>query len=175
MALERAAGVRLGSALSLALERAAPVVVAMVMLVGCGQSGAASDAGSFTVSASQGYVAVQLRKCGDCHQSFDPSDGVLSGQSRPAKGTQSYGSNLTPDPDTGMDAWDAGSIVTAILSGANDQGHPLCPPMPLWADAGMTVDEALAIAAYLQTLTPVRHVVPASTCASITPAPDAGR
>jgi hypothetical protein len=154
-------------------------LAAMILLAGCGQSGTTSDAGSLASDASptaaQGYLAVQLRKCGDCHQSWNPADGVLSGQATPLRETQSYGSNLTPDPDTGMDAWDAGSIASAILDGIDDRGNHLCPAMPHGADAGMTGDEAFAIAAYLQSLPPVRHVVPASTCASARAAADAGR
>jgi hypothetical protein len=150
----------------------------MILLMGCGQRGATSDAGlgpsDGGPSAALGYVAVQVRRCGDCHQSWNPADGILSGQTMPVKDTQSYGSNLTPDPDTGMDAWDAGSIASAILDGVDDQGNPLCA-MPHWAESGMTMDEAFDIASYLQTLPPVRHVVPASTCASTTAAADAAR
>jgi hypothetical protein len=100
---------------------------------------------------------------------------VLSGQTTPLAGTQSYGSNLTPDPDTGMDAWDAGSIAEAVFHSVDSHGVPLCPSMPAYADAGMSSDEALAIAVYLQQLTPVWHAVPASTCPSGVPPPgDAG-
>ncbi len=84
-------------------------------------------------------------------------------------GTQAYGSNLTPDPDTGMDAQDAGTIATASCVEGRLDGGPLCPAMPAYADAGMGQAEALAIAAYLQTLTPVWHPVPAEPL----PAPEA--
>jgi hypothetical protein len=138
-----------------------------VLLIGCGQSGAMDDAGGSSSDAdqtsAQGRVAVQSRQCGRCHQSADPSDGVLSGQTTPVQGHE-YGSNLTPDPDTGMDAWDADSIATAVLRGVDNQGGPLCPSMPRFADAGMGADEAFSIATYLQALTPVRRAVPASMC-----------
>jgi hypothetical protein len=138
------------------------------LLLGCGQSGAVDDAGGGPESgsgptAAQGLAAARSRQCDRCHQSPDPSDGVLSGQTTPVQGRE-YGSNLTPDPDTGMDAWDAGSIATAVLQAVDNQGGPLCASMPRFADAGMGPDEALAIATYLQTLSPVRHVIPASMC-----------
>jgi hypothetical protein len=137
------------------------------LLLGCGQSGATGDAGGSESDAgttsAQGLVAVKSRQCDRCHQSPDPSDGILSGQTAPVQGHE-YGSNLTPDPDTGMDAWDADSIATAVLQGIDNQGGPLCPSMPRFADAGMGSDEAFSIATYLQTLTPVRHVIPASMC-----------
>jgi nicotinate dehydrogenase subunit B len=149
-----------------ARARAAHAASMICVLFGCGSSGSASDAGTFDGSptSERGYAAVQARGCGECHQSPDPRDGVLSGQTTPRPGTRSYGSNLTPDPDTGMDAWDAGSIAAAVLYGADDQGALLCPPMPAFVEAGMAPDEALSIAAYLQSLTPVWHLVPASEC-----------
>jgi mono/diheme cytochrome c family protein len=122
----------------------------------------------------QGYLAVQARQCGQCHQSSDPADGVLSGQTTPVPTTQTYGSNLTPDPDTGMDAWDAATIATSILQAVDDQNNRLCPSMPSYADAGMTSDEALSIAAYLQSLAPVWHPVPASRCPPVKPSGEDG-
>jgi mono/diheme cytochrome c family protein len=125
-------------------------------------------------TAGQGYLAVEARGCGQCHQSPNPADGVLSGQTTAVPGTQAFGSNLTPDPDTGMDAWDAGTIAQSVLHAVDEQGEPLCAAMPRYADGGMSPSEALAIAAYLQTLTPVWHPVPASTCSPTKPAGDGG-
>jgi hypothetical protein len=109
-------------------------------------------------------LAVQARQCGQCHQSANPADGVLSGQTSPVSGTHAFGSNLTPDPDTGMDSWDAGSIALAILSRQGVDGGTLCSAMPAYTDAGMGMAEAYSIAAYLQSLTPAWHPIPASTC-----------
>jgi mono/diheme cytochrome c family protein len=147
-----------------------------VVLLGCGHNGGAggtptSDAGP---TVAQGAAFVRARQCGECHQSPDLGDGLLSGQATPIPGTRSYGANLTPDPDTGMDAWDAASIGEAVLHGVDNQGAPLCSAMPTYADAGMGSDEALAIAAYLRSLTPVWHSVPASTCGSVVPTGEAG-
>jgi mono/diheme cytochrome c family protein len=125
--------------------------------------GGASDAGTEPDSpVLLGELAVEQRNCAQCHQSPDPADGVLSGQTTPVPGTQAYGSNLTPDPDTGMDAWSADAIVAAITQGVDPQGNALCPAMPAYSD--MTADEASAIAAYLQSLTPVWRPIPASVC-----------
>jgi mono/diheme cytochrome c family protein len=144
-----------------------------------GDDASAGDAGlvadvNTESTAGQGYLAVEARGCGQCHQSPDPNDGVLSGQTTAVPGTTAYGSNLTPDPDTGMDAWDAGAIARAVLHGVDDQSQPLCPSMPPYADAGMSAAEALAIATYLQTLIPVWHAVPPSLCPPLKPAGDAG-
>ena len=166
---------------------AALVMAAAVSMAACrppdgattADEAGASDAGlgvdvNTDSMAGQGYLAVELRGCGQCHQSPDPNDGVLSGQTAAVPGTRAYGSNLTPDPDTGMDAWDAGDIARAVLHGVDDQGQPLCPAMPPYADGGMEAGEALAIATYLQSLTPVWHPVPASLCPPLKPAGDGG-
>ncbi len=135
--------------------------------------GPSTDAGSEPDSpVALGQLAVEQRKCAQCHQSTNPEDGVLSGQAAPVANTQAYGSNLTPDPDTGMDAWDAGSIAAALTQGLDSQGNPICPAMPVYCD--MTADEASSIAAYLQSLTPVWHPIPASTCPPYEPVPESG-
>ncbi|HZU85429.1 MAG TPA: c-type cytochrome [Polyangiaceae bacterium] len=157
--------------------RAVALVLGLGLVAGCGRgAGEAVDAGGPDAgpSAARGQFAVAVRQCGACHQSPNAGEGVLSGQDAPVPGTRSYGSNLTPDPDTGMDAWDAGSIAASVLRSVDGDGRPLCPAMPAYADAGMGADEALDIAAYLQSLAPAWHLVPPSACPPLKPAGDAG-
>jgi hypothetical protein len=156
------------------------MLAAAVLASGCrlrDQSSGGNDAGAPDVDvdspSGQGYFAVQARQCAQCHQSPDPADGVLSGQDTPVPGSMAYGSNLTPDPDTGLDLQDAGTLAASILAAMAIDGGPLCPAMPAYGDAGMGRAEALHIAAYLQGLTPVWHPVPPSTCA-VKPAGDGG-
>lgn len=69
--------------------------------------------------------------------------------------------NLTPDKATGLGGWTSAQIVTAITTGARPDGRVLAPAMP-WADfASLSKSDAEAIAAYLQSLPPVSHKVPA--------------
>jgi hypothetical protein len=156
------------------IERSLILPVVLLAATGCrAKVGESSDAGAEPDSpVTRGALAVEQRNCGKCHQSPDPLDGVLSGQTTPVASSQAYGSNLTPDPDTGMDAWDAGAIVAALTQGIDSQGNPLCPAMPVYCD--MTPDEATSIAAYLQSLVPVWHPIPASTCPPYEPLPDSG-
>jgi mono/diheme cytochrome c family protein len=68
--------------------------------------------------------------------------------------------NLTPDKDTGIGTWTAQQIATAITTGARPDGRVLAPVMP-WGDfAHLSKGDALAIAAYLKTLSPVKNKVP---------------
>jgi hypothetical protein len=135
--------------------------------------GGSIDAAPDSVAAA-GALAVSAYGCARCHQSSDRADGVLSGQTIPVPGSQAYGSNLTPDPDTGMDAWEAGTIAAAILKAKDNLGNPLCPQMPAYEDAGMSEEAAATIAVYLQGLPAVWHPVPESVCPPIKGAADAG-
>ena len=123
---------------------------------------------TLTGDAIQGWQFVQQRQCPMCHQPADPTLGFMSGQDTPQPGTMSYGTNLTPDPDTGMDGWDAPTVARALRQGLDDQGQYICPPMPRFTD--MSDEEAIAIAAFLSSLPAVHHDIPDSVCAI----PDAG-
>jgi cytochrome c1 len=113
-------------------------------------------------AVQKGWMAALARGCATCHEPANTAFGVLSGQTEPVPGTTSYGSNLTPDPDTGMDAWDAASIANALRKGVDDQDLPLCPAMPVYMD--MNDDEANSIASYLQSLAAVHRAIPSSVC-----------
>jgi hypothetical protein len=149
------------------VKYAAGIALVALLTSGCRGEGPSTavpvDAGPDSPIAN-GELAVLDYGCGRCHESSEPSDGVLSGQTAPVPGTQAYGSNLTPDPDTGMDAWDAGAVARAILRAQDEDGHALCPQMPAYADAGMSADQAMDIALYLQSLPAVWHPVPPSVC-----------
>ena len=70
------------------------------------------------------------------------------------------GRNLTPDPETGLGKWTRQQIVAALTTGVRPDGRILAPIMP-WRDiAQLKPDDVTAIAAYLQSLPPVRHAVP---------------
>ena len=70
------------------------------------------------------------------------------------------GRNLTPDQETGLGSWTREQIVKALTTGVRPDGRVLAPVMPYAAYAQMTREDALAIAAYLQSLPPVKREVP---------------
>jgi mono/diheme cytochrome c family protein len=65
--------------------------------------------------------------------------------------------NITPDKDTGIGGWTDAQFLGALHRGVDDQGQPLYPAMPYAAFAHMTDADALAIKAYLFSLTPVHR------------------
>ena len=129
-------------------------------------SGEPADAGLVPPAAaadeSAGAKLVAARGCPMCHQPQDADAGVLSGQTTPRPGTRSYGANLTPDDATGLGRWSDDEVLRAIRTGVDDEGAPLCPPMPHFID--MDDAEGEAIVGYLRSLAPVRRAIPESRC-----------
>ncbi len=75
----------------------------------------------------------------------------------------SYAANLTPD-DTGIGTWTEAQFLKAIREGKSkgmDGTRPLLPPMPWEVVRNMTDEDLKAVFAYLQTVKPIKNVVPA--------------
>jgi mono/diheme cytochrome c family protein len=116
---------------------------------------------------ARGRYLVGITGCNDCHTpgyfyGAPDTTRLLSGSELGWQGPWgvSYARNLTPEPQTGIGAWSESDIVTAIRTGKRPDGAMLLPPMP-WPDlAGLTDEDANAIAKYLKTLPPVMHKVP---------------
>jgi mono/diheme cytochrome c family protein len=117
---------------------------------------------------ARGKYLVTLGGCTDCHTPghfFGDPDmtrflgGSDVGFAIPGFGTF-VGRNLTPDKETGLGSWTRDQIATAFTTGARPDGRMLAPVMPWAAYSQLTKADALAIAAYLQSLPPVRREVP---------------
>ena len=116
----------------------------------------------------RGKYLVGIVGCGDCHTPGhffgkpDPSralSGSEVGFEVPQLGVF-YGSNLTPDKETGLGNWSVAEIVTAFTKGITPDKRELSPAMPWRGFSGMTVADAYSIAEYLKTLKPVKNAVP---------------
>lgn len=116
----------------------------------------------------RGRHLVAIAGCTDCH-----TPGALLGKPDPGRflgGSDVgfdipnlgvfVGPNLTPDPETGLGKWSNDQIVAAITTGVRPDGRHLAPAMPWPGLSKLTRAEALAIAAFLKSLPPVRNAVP---------------
>lgn len=74
----------------------------------------------------------------------------------------SYASNLTPDIETGLGSWTNVEIERALRSGVKKDGTPILPPMPWPNTARLTPDDMGSLIAYLKSLPPIVHKVPAT-------------
>ena len=117
---------------------------------------------------ARGKYLVTIGGCNDCHTPgyfFGRPDmsrflaGSDVGFEIPGQGVF-VGSNITPDKETGVGGWTREEIVTAIQGGQRPDGRMLAPVMPWHAFAQLTADDATAIAAFLESLDPVRNKVP---------------
>jgi mono/diheme cytochrome c family protein len=127
-----------------------------------GASVAAADMG-----VERGKYLVAVIGCGDCH-----TPGYFLGKPDMTKFLAGsdvsfavpglgvfVAPNLTPDQDTGLGKWTTEQIVAAITKGERPDGRILAPVMPLTDLSHLTKEDALAIAAYLKTLSPIRNKV----------------
>ena len=70
-----------------------------------------------------------------------------------------FGTNLTPDPETGIGDWTEDIFSDAMRTGAHVGGaRPVLPPMPVYDQ--LTDEELHAIFSYLQSIKPVGNPVP---------------
>jgi mono/diheme cytochrome c family protein len=124
----------------------------------------------------RGKYLVGLLGCANCH-----TDGALIGE--PVFDKQLAGSsigiaytnplenkypgivfpsNLTPDPETGIQNWSDIEMMKMIRSGVDRHGIRKLSVMPWPAYSAVSDDDALAIVSFLRNLPPVKHSVPKS-------------
>lgn len=119
----------------------------------------------------RGEYLANIMDCGGCH-----TTGVFLGKPDPARylaGSEVgfhlpglgifYPPNLTPDRETGLGAWSEAEIVAAVRTGVRPDGRQLAPAMPYGHYSHLTDEDAFALAAYLKSLPPITHAVPAIT------------
>jgi mono/diheme cytochrome c family protein len=115
----------------------------------------------------RGRYLVEIIGCTDCHTPGSlighPDTSKYLGGSDvgfaiPGHGVF-VGPNLTSDEQTGLGNWTAEQIVTAITTGKRPDGRVLAPVMPSQDFAHLTRSDALAIATYLKTLSPISNKV----------------
>ncbi|HEY3695050.1 cytochrome c [Phenylobacterium sp.] len=108
-----------------------------------------------------------LTRAADCEACHTARGGVPFTGGRPFKlpfGTL-YTPNITPDPGTGIGAWNDAEFLRAMHQGVGRGGKPLYPAFPYPSYTLLTDADALAIKAYLFSLKPVRNTAPANALA----------
>lgn len=123
----------------------------------------------------RGEYLVELLGCGACH-----TDGALRGEpdsrrslagSRVGIAYESpldirypgivYPPNITPDVQTGIGTWSDRQVAEAIRAGVGRHGSRRIAMMPWQGYAQLSNEDVAAIVAYLRSLEPVYHEVPA--------------
>jgi mono/diheme cytochrome c family protein len=93
--------------------------------------------------------------CG-CHT---PEGGPVGagGRALPTPFGTFYGTNITPDAETGIGSWSDEEILAAIRDGEARGKGVEAPVMPYYLYAGMSDEDARDLIAHLRTLAPVRR------------------
>lgn len=74
-----------------------------------------------------------------------------------------YGTNITPDPKTGIGRWSLQAFTRAMREGVSRDGSHLFPAFPYYAYTQLWDDDVKALYAYLMTRPPVSATVPPNT------------
>jgi mono/diheme cytochrome c family protein len=74
-----------------------------------------------------------------------------------------YGSNITPEPNTGIGRWSLKAFVRAMREGVSRDGSHLFPAFPYWAYTKLSDDDLDALYAYLMTRPQAAATIPANT------------
>ena len=126
----------------------------------------AGSASAETPTERGAYLVRSIAGCGNCHTPKDANGKAIAGQELsggvafniPELG-RPVSSNVTPDPETGIGKWTEAQIVTALRDGKRPDGTLIGPPMPFEFYRRLSDADAAAIAAYVKSVKPIRHVV----------------
>ena len=158
------------------LMRLTAAALSLATLAGAAVAFAAATKSNSAGKVARGKYLVSVMGCTDCH-----TPGTFYGgpdMSRFLSGTEMgwagpwgtvYAANLTSDPETGLGKWSEAEIAKAIRTGNRPDGRQLAPIMPWMNFRNLTDADAAGIAAYLKTLPPVKHAVPAPVAPGETP------
>ncbi len=151
---------------------AAPLVFAALIAgvaLAAAQTVAKTPAPPSAEKLAQGRYLAQIMSCGDCHTpgtfyGAPDSERALSGSEMGWRGPWGvrYAANLTPDLDTGIGYWTASELVKTLRTGIRPDGTQIGAPMPMQSIMQLTQEDAEALAAFLMSLKPIAHQVPAA-------------
>jgi mono/diheme cytochrome c family protein len=111
------------------------------------------------------YLVNAVMACDGCHTPRGPTGFVM--EKRFSGGSQTWddpaytvkGSNITPDPDTGIGRWSESDIKISLTEGLRPHGMPLAPQMPFTFYKIMTARDLDSVVAYLRSVPAVKNSV----------------
>ncbi|MFY9645889.1 MAG: c-type cytochrome [Terriglobales bacterium] len=113
-------------------------------------------------SIAKGEILVAEGHCLSCHIRFEGQP-FAGGYGVNTPFGIIYGSNITPDPKTGIGAWSLEAFTRAIRDGVSRDGSHLFAAFPFNAYTELQDDDVEALYAYLMTRPPVSATVPTMT------------
>jgi mono/diheme cytochrome c family protein len=125
-------------------------------------AGAASKASGSESLVKRGEYLARAADCMSCHTAskdkpFAGGLGLVS-----AYGTI-YGTNITPDKDTGIGTWTKADFERALRKGVRKDGAYLFPAMPYTSYTKISDSDMDALWAYISGLPPISNTIPKNT------------
>ena len=108
---------------------------------------------------ARGAVLAALGGCKGCHTAKDGAAYAGGGAVSTPFGVV-YGTNITPDRDTGIGGWTLADFDKAVRRGLRPSGQPLYPAMPFDHYAGLTDADIRALYVFIMTRPAVRAKPP---------------
>jgi mono/diheme cytochrome c family protein len=140
----------------------------VLLIVPAGVVLAAGVAAAQTPLERGAYLVNAVMACDGCHTPRS-SSGPLDMEKRFSGGAQVFdepeftvrGSNITPDPETGIGAWSLDDVKRLLTEGVRPNGVKLSPQMPFLFYKVLTPGDLDAVATYVRSVVPVRNQMPA--------------
>ena len=110
-------------------------------------------------SVARGEYLVKAGGCISCHEGSNES--LSGGAAVESPFGTFYASNITPDQQTGIGGWSGEDFIAALRHGRRPDGSFYYPAFPYRAYSGLSDEEILDIAAYLQNQTAIENSVAA--------------
>jgi mono/diheme cytochrome c family protein len=106
----------------------------------------------------------QLAALGDCASCHTPRAGspYAGGVALQTQFGTLHGTNITPEPETGIGAWSEDAFRRALREGVSRDGHLLYPAFPYDHFTHLADDDIRALYAFVMTRDPVRSETPAN-------------
>ncbi len=108
---------------------------------------------------ARGASLARIGDCAGCHTTRGGRS-YAGGRSIPTPFGSVPAPNLTPDSETGLGQWSFADFWRAMHRGEGRHGQNLYPAFPYTSYTRVTRDDALAIYAFLGSLSPARQVTP---------------
>lgn len=145
-------------------------IVAVLGLLGCSALGTQPPIDRVAAPNPQAFDRAlvrrgeQLAAVGDCTGCHTVAGGAAYAGGVPLQtpfGTI-HGTNITPDPQTGLGGWSEDAFRRAMRQGVSRDGHLLYPAFPYNHFTHLTDDDLHALYAFVMTRDPVRQQAPAN-------------
>ena len=108
---------------------------------------------------AQGARLASLGNCASCHTA-PAGRSYAGGRALQTPFGKIYGTNITPDPETGIGQWSQADFARAMREGIDREGHDLYPVFPYDHFTLLSEDDIGALYAYVMTREPVHAQTP---------------